>query len=676
MRVAGGALELTVEPDAVPYARRWVAEALTDKAVTAILPDAELIVSELVTNALLHAGPPITVRVDVRPDSVRIAVSDGSRATPVRALARADSMTGRGLSLVAALARDWGVEPTPAGKVVWCEIGTVPAPLPADDDVDVEALLASWDDLEPQAEVEPHFPVELGGVPTDLLLSAKAHVDNLVREFTLAARGAESGRSAAVPPQLAELIDAVVNGFSEARQSIKRQALAAAERGDDRTTLSLSLPLSAAGAGERYLLALDEADDYARAARLLTLETPPQHKVFRRWYVEALVHQLRQAAAGERPVLPMTFERRLLAELEAVAVAQRATDRSARLQAVTAALAATRTLDQVAAVVVSEGVSALGATGGSLLVPTDDDHLNVPAAVGYPESLVARLRAERRDAELPAAVAMRTGVAVWLESPQERDERFPELTGMEPGVVSVCAVPLVAGGDVLGALRFSFGVARLFDEDERRFVGALAAQTAQAVDRAYALEEARSTSEKLSFLADASAELAASLDYRTTLRNVAHLAVPRLADWCVVHVVDGDELPALGLAHVDPARLAEATELQERYPVRPGEDGVVQQVIRTGESRLFAVVTDEMLVASARDEEHLRRSRSLGLTSALVVPLAARGRVFGTITMCYAESDRHYDARDLEVAEGLAHRAALAIDNANLFRELTTRSTD
>ncbi len=668
------ALQLGGETDAVPHARRWVAGSLAGSAAEAILPDVELVVTELVTNALLHAGPPITVHVDVQGDTVRIGVADSSRAAPVRALARADAMTGRGLSLVAALSRDWGVRPAADGKVVWCELGAEPVAAPDDVDVDVDALLAAWDDGDTDlglATDERHYDVTLGDVPTDLLLAAKAHVDNLVREFTLAARGAASGRSAEVPPQLAELIEEVVSGFAEARLSIKRQAVEAGTRGADRTTLNLSLPVSAADAGERYLAALDEADAYARAARLLTLEPPPQHRVFRRWYVESLVVQLRQAAAGETPRLPMTFERRVLQELDTLASAQRASERAARLQSVTAALAATMTVPEVAQVVVREGVDALGASGGVLVMPGDDDHLTVPAAVGYGPTLIDRLRTEHRDAELPAALALRTGQGVWLESPQERDARFPELVGIEPGVLSICAIPLCLRDEVVGALRFSFDTARLFDSDERRFVEALAAQTTQALDRARALEEARAASEKLSFLADASAALAASLDYRTTLRNVCDLAVPRLADWCAVHVVTGDALDTIAVAHVDRSKESLAAEYQRRYPARLDDGGTVAGVVATGQSVYVPYVTDEMVTAAARDAEHLALTREIGLSSVLVVALTARDRIFGALTMCHAESGRHYDQRDLELAEDLAHRAALAIDNATLFRELS-----
>jgi serine phosphatase RsbU (regulator of sigma subunit) len=346
---------------------------------------------------------------------------------------------------------------------------------------DIDQLLASWPETAFDDE-QVRYTVVLGDVPTDLLIDAKSHIDNLVREFSLAATGAELGINA--PEHLARLIQTVVHGFAEARDAIKRQALAASRRGETRTRLVLDLPAAAAEAGEAYLAALDEADAYARAARLLTLETPHVHRLFRRWYVESVVRQLRDLSAGRETKAVVPFEMRMLDEIQRLATLQRITDRAARLQRVTAALARARTPEDVAEVVVSEGVIALGAAGGGLLVPDEDgEHVAVPGAVGYGEELVGALREERLDAPLPAATALRTGEPVWLESREERDRQYPALRGFEGTTVSMCAVPLRAGGRVLGALRFSFGTRRLFDDDERQFVLALAAQTAQTLLR-------------------------------------------------------------------------------------------------------------------------------------------------------------------------------------------------
>jgi PAS domain S-box-containing protein len=170
------------------------------------------------------------------------------------------------------------------------------------------------------------------------------------------------------------------------------------------------------------------------------------------------------------------------------------------------------------------------------------------------------------------------------------------------------------------------------------------------------------------FLAEAGEALATSLDVEATLANIARLAVPRLADWCVVHLVREDgSVSQLAVAHADPERVAWARRLQEQYPVDPNTDQGVVRVARTGLPEIFPQVTDEMLVAAARDPEHLAILRLVGFTSVMFVPMIARERSVGVITFVAAESRYRYDQRDLELKQELARRAALAIDNARLF---------
>lgn len=473
-------LSLSNAAGAVREGRRFVEQEVISRGANAMAHDAGTVAAELLANAVQHGRPPVSVLVDGDAACIRIAVHDANPRPPVRPATSTTNMTGRGLALVDALSARWGVDwdARDGRKVVWAEFEETPRGEPQD--VDVDELLAGWID-QGDASTEPRFDVVLGDVPTGLLIAAKAHIDNVVREFTLAASG--SGTDA-VPADLGRLIEAVVYDFAETRDAIKRQALAAVRRGEPRTRLALQLPLSAADAGERYLAGLEDADSYARAARLLTLETPAPHKLFRRWYVENVIEQLRDVAAGRTPKPVTPFETVLLEEVQRLAALQRATNRTARLQQVTAALARARTPEDVAGVVVSEGVDALGATGGSLLLPAaDGEHLSVPGAVGYGVELVDALREERLDAPLPAATALSSGEPVWLESQDERDARFPMLQGFEAATVAMCAVPLVVGGRTLGALRFSFGSRRLFDDDERTFVLALAAQTAHTLER-------------------------------------------------------------------------------------------------------------------------------------------------------------------------------------------------
>lgn len=171
------------------------------------------------------------------------------------------------------------------------------------------------------------------------------------------------------------------------------------------------------------------------------------------------------------------------------------------------------------------------------------------------------------------------------------------------------------------------------------------------------------------FLAAASRLLAESLDVEVTLQQVADLAVPTLADWCVVDLVEDRGVRRIALAHVDPHRLALARELQERYPEDPDAPAGVANVLKTGRPEVLQEITDEMIEAGARDAEHLRLLRELRLRSYLIVPMVARGHTLGAITLVAAESGRHYRQTDLTLADELGARAALALDNARLYRE-------
>jgi PAS domain S-box-containing protein len=173
------------------------------------------------------------------------------------------------------------------------------------------------------------------------------------------------------------------------------------------------------------------------------------------------------------------------------------------------------------------------------------------------------------------------------------------------------------------------------------------------------------------FLADASATLAAVVDYESTLQKVAGLAVPRVADWCAVDMVEADgSLRRLAVVHVDPAKVKLAQEVQRRYPPDPASPHGPPQVLRTGESDMVADIPDALLVQGARDEDHLRLVRELGLKSYMCVPLKGRGKVLGVVSFLSAESGRRYTEADLAFAEELASRSAIAIENARLYAEL------
>jgi PAS domain S-box-containing protein len=189
-------------------------------------------------------------------------------------------------------------------------------------------------------------------------------------------------------------------------------------------------------------------------------------------------------------------------------------------------------------------------------------------------------------------------------------------------------------------------------------------------ERRALLERERAARRSASFLARASELLESSLDFETTLRNVAQIVVPGIVDWCAIHVVDEvGEIKPVAVAHADPAKERFAWELGERYPPRPDAPNGVPNVIRTGSTEVVTDVTDEMLEAGAEDAEHLEIIRGLGLRAGIIAPLRARGRTLGAITFVVAESNRRLTREDVDLVEELARRAGLSVDNARLYTE-------
>src|SRR5215217_3497359 len=187
---------------------------------------------------------------------------------------------------------------------------------------------------------------------------------------------------------------------------------------------------------------------------------------------------------------------------------------------------------------------------------------------------------------------------------------------------------------------------------------------------AHDVTERKKNEEMQRFLAEAGASLSSSLDYRTTLTKMARLAVPYLADWCVVDILEEDgSLDRLAITHQDQEKVVVlARELEERYPPDPDALRGVAQVLRTGQSELVSEIPESLVEEAARDAEHHEILQRLGLKSYMIVPLIARGRTLGAISLVSAESGQGYGPAELELAEELARRAALAVDNARLYR--------
>jgi PAS domain S-box-containing protein len=184
------------------------------------------------------------------------------------------------------------------------------------------------------------------------------------------------------------------------------------------------------------------------------------------------------------------------------------------------------------------------------------------------------------------------------------------------------------------------------------------------------ITEMKRAKDNQAFLLEATRVISSSLDYEATLSSVANMSVPTLADWCAVDLLQEDgAMQRLAMAHVDPEKVQWAQDFLRRYPYDPKSSSSVAKVMASGKPELYPEVTDAMLVAGARDEDHLRWMRQGGFKSIMIVPLVTQGRTVGVLTFVASESGRRYDDEDLVLAQDLAGRAALAISNARLYHE-------
>ena len=274
------------------------------------------------------------------------------------------------------------------------------------------------------------------------------------------------------------------------------------------------------------------------------------------------------------------------------------------------------------------------------------------------------------DAEEALGVAFADVVHDLFETPQwqaarggDASPQTVELFARSGGGSEVC-VEMTLSRLVSASTGHAFVLAVVRDVSERRLA------EEERIDRIreqVAMEKAEAANRRLAVLAEASRLLDASLDYESTLQEVARVAAQTLADWCIVHLLDQDgSIRWLALAHGDPAKEAVARELQQRYPATEG----VARVLRTGRSEVYAGDPDDaQRAARAHDAEHLRMLRELDSRAVMIVPLLARGKMLGAVSLISTAPGRVYDASDLAIAEELARRCGQAIENARLHQE-------
>lgn len=266
-------------------ARRFVQEALA-QATEGLRANASLLVSEVVANAVLHAGGPLVVEVQQKGTAYRIAVSDGSKTPPTDKGYRTDDATGRGVQLLECLAAAWGCKRTGLGKVVWFDL-----PVPFEDSSTPGPGRRSHDDPYPDGT-----PIALLDAPIREMIRTAAHYDALYREFRLILE-LDPSHLEAVPGRLLELIDGLGSSFLGVGHTVEQTWETAVEENRDAVDLHFRFPPEGAPAVLRYNQLLDEADDFCRRAELLTIAPTDEAVAVRGWAFGQIMSQCQ----GEAP---------------------------------------------------------------------------------------------------------------------------------------------------------------------------------------------------------------------------------------------------------------------------------------------------------------------------------------------------------------------------------------
>jgi GAF domain-containing protein len=380
---------------------------------------------------------------------------------------------------------------------------------------------------------------------------------------------------------------------------------------------------------------------------------------------------------------------------QARAAAAGSARRLAELEQVAAGFAAARTSTTVARLVVDRGLRALDAQAGLIgLNSADGQALELVAWAGYPVQVVTPWRRIPLEAPTPLTEVARNGGAIWVSTTEEFQARYPAVPVVVDHQAHV-AIGLVVEGRPAGALGISFTQARPFSEVDRRFVQALASHCAQALERVRLAEQARAARTKLAtaqaralsaeraalaaqanalrvrqqagYLAEISAMLASTTDIEAALEQMAWLAVPRLGDWCQLHLQQPDGgTRHHTIAHSDPADAPVLARLTDRGPI--DLTGAHPAAAEQADQALLVDQLDPALLHRiARDTDHLELLTALNIGSAMVVPLTGRTRILGTITLASHQPGRYTQA-DLTLAQNLARRTATAIEHTDRAR--------
>jgi GAF domain-containing protein len=388
------------------------------------------------------------------------------------------------------------------------------------------------------------------------------------------------------------------------------------------------------------------------------------------WYLTRPQHSFTVATTGVRLLfVGFTVAAVVTAALVArLAIARRDADTARRradlLQRLTASLSRARTAAAVHDVVLLEGRDALGANAGLVAMPSrDGSTIELAATLGFTEQEQEGWTRFSTAARTPLGDALATGAPVFLDE-GERALHYPDIATSSLPTLSV---PLLAEGKRLGVLGFRFDRGHRFTDAERTFAASLAEHCAYALERARLYDAERRSREALAVLATIGEHLARSLGEENALRTLAELAVPAVADQCIVDIVKGSTIERRALVHADPA-MQEAARTLERFAPRIDSDTPIAVAIREGKAQLTPH-TQDLPDSAYHSEEHRQAVKQLELRTMLSTPMIVRGKTIGALTFGWRLA-HEIEPEEVELAGQLARRVAVALDNGALYEEV------
>ncbi|MFD1730376.1 GAF domain-containing protein [Deinococcus malanensis] len=366
------------------------------------------------------------------------------------------------------------------------------------------------------------------------------------------------------------------------------------------------------------------------------------------------VHDGHQQVAG----LVVTFEDAAPATVEI--------DRLRRLQTITAALTRAVTANDVKAIILQQVVPATAAYAGSLIRVVDEATLYTLGTVGYDQTFELTWQRFPADEGFPGVAAIRARQPIFATLDDLQRDYVAVLPLLQPRTRAVAALPLMADGLVLGCLTLSFEQEGDIQADRQGHLLALAEVSSQALRRARQYDAEHAAHQRSALLAEAGTALAESLNVTATLERITTLAIQHVADWAAVFLPDDTgRMVVAAAAHPDPAKVGQLRWFLARLPHDPQASGSPAWVLQTGQAVLMPVVPPD--IADAFPQSDLRDAfLALGQHSVINVPLTVQGRHIGVLGLATTHPSRTYGEADLELAQALAARAALALDNAQL----------